>query len=172
VSNRTKLPSPMVPTGGTTHYRDRIFDDPRQDPYQAKGKYKEPTVCRACNAVFHRGRWHWSDVPQGAQLATCPACLRAHEKLPAGFLTLEGEFLAAHRDEIVSLLHNEADHERREHPMNRIIAVETEGARTIVTTTDIHLPQRLGNALKHAFQGTLNVEYADSDYTVRANWQR
>jgi hypothetical protein len=172
VSNRKKLPSPMIPVGGTARYRDRIFDDPRQDPYQAKGKYHEPTVCRVCNAVYHHGRWQWSDAPQGAKQATCPACLRTHEKLPAGFLTLEGEFLAAHRDEIVSLLRNEADHERREHPMNRIIALENEGGCTTVTTTDIHLPQRLGNALKHAFQGTLNVDYANSDYTVRANWQR
>ena len=56
--------------------------------------------------------------------------------------------------------------------MNRIIAFENEGERTTVTTTDIHLPQRLGNALKHAFQGTLSVDYANSDYTVRAHWQR
>ena len=172
MSNRTKLPSPMVPTGGASHYRDRIFDDPRQDPYQAKGKYKEPTVCGACHAVYHHGRWQWSDAPQGAQQATCPACRRAHEKLPAGFLTLQGEFLATHRDEIGSLLRNEAEHEQREHPMNRILAIATEGERTIVTTTDVHLPQRLGNALKHAYQGTLDVVYADSDYTVRANWQR
>jgi len=56
--------------------------------------------------------------------------------------------------------------------MNRILAIATEGERTIVTTTDVHLPQRLGNALRHAYQGTLDVVYADSDYTVRANWQR
>ena len=172
MSNRTKLPSPTVPAGGASHYRDRIFDDRRQDPYQTKGKYTEPTVCRVCNAVFHHGRWQWSDPPAGAREATCSACLRIHEKLPAGILTLEGEFLAAHRDEIVALLRHEADHERGQHPMNRIIAIDEGGERTVVTTTDIHLPQRLGTALKHAFQGTLNVEYGDSDYTVRARWQR
>ena len=172
MSNRTKLPSPMVPMGGATHYADRIFDDPRQDPYQTKGKYHEPTVCHVCDAVYHHGRWQWSEAPEGAKQATCPACMRMHEKLPAGFLTLEGEFLAAHRDEIVSLLRHEADHERSEHPMNRIIGFESDGARTVVTTTDIHLPQRMGTALRHAFQGALSVEYADSDYTVRAHWQR
>ena len=172
MSNRTKLPSPMVPMGGATHYRDRIFDDARQDPYQAKGKYTEPTVCVVCAAVFHHGRWQWLDVPEGSHKATCPACQRAHEKLPAGFLTLEGEFPAAHRDEIVALLRHEADHERREHPLNRIIAIDTEAERMVVTTTDIHLPQRLGNALRHAYQGALDVAYADCDYTVRAHWQR
>lgn len=172
MSNRTTLPSPMVPAGGAVRYRDRIFDDPRQDPYQASGKYKEPTACASCGAVFHHGRWQWSEAPKGAHTATCPACRRASEKLPAGTLMLEGEFLAAHRDEIVALLRHEAEHERREHPLNRIIAIDDDGGRTIVTTTDIHLPQRLGKALKRAFQGELDVQYADNDYTVRAHWQR
>jgi hypothetical protein len=172
VSNRTSLPSPMIPAGSVARYRDRIYDSPRQDPYQAKGKYAEPAVCRVCGAVYRGGRWQWSDAPPGAHEATCPACQRVRDRLPAGYLTLEGGFLAAHRADIESLLRHEADHERSEHPMNRIIAINTDDDRTVVTTTDIHLPQRLGKAIARAFQGTLDVEYADSDYTVRARWQR
>jgi hypothetical protein len=165
-------PTPLTPPGGVVHYGDRIYDDPRHDPYQAKRKYEEPTVCSECGAVFHHGHWQWGTAAAGAHRAVCPACHRIHDKLPAGYLTLEGIYFDEHRDEILGLVRNEAERDRPNHPLNRIMDIASEGGRTTVTTTDVHLPQRIGSALKSAFQGELEIHYGHDEYSVRVGWRR
>ena len=161
-----------APAGSVTRYRDRIFDDKRHDPYQAKKKYKEPTVCSDCHAVFHDGRWQWSGAPQGAHEARCPACRRVKDKLPAGRMTLAGPFFSAHRDELLALVHHVAAREREQHPMHRIMQVDESSEQVDVTTTDIHLPQRIAEALKHAYDGKFEILYGHDEYVVRVTWQR
>src|SRR5437870_1953184 len=124
MSKRTVPPGSNVPLGGNLRYRDRIFENKRLDPYQARGKYKEPTRCGTCGAVFRRGRWQWGVAPDDSALVSCPACQRIRDKLPAGLIALEGSFVAAHKDELVHLIRNEAKAESDEHPMHRIMNIE------------------------------------------------
>jgi NMD protein affecting ribosome stability and mRNA decay len=170
---RRALPTTNAsPAGTVTRYRDRIFDDKKHDPYQSGGKYKEPTVCPDCDAVFHDGRWEWADAPQGAHEAHCPACRRTRDKLPAGSVTLAGAFFNAHRDEVLGLVRNVAAREREEHPLHRIMQIEDAPDGVVVTTTDVHSPQRIAEALKHAYHGHFNLHYGQDEYTVRVDWQR
>jgi hypothetical protein len=37
-------------------------------------------------------------------------------------------------------------------------------------TTDIHLPRRIGEAVKRAFHGTLDEHFDEGGYFVRVNW--
>ena len=104
-------------------YRDRIYDDLRHDPYQAKGKYSEPTVCTGCHAVYQHGRWVWATAPDGAATAECPACHRIRDKQPAGYVTLAG-VRRRERDALVRIVRNVEKHENAEHPLHRIIAIE------------------------------------------------
>ena len=160
------------PAGTTMRYRDRIYDAKRHDPYQVAGKYPEPAHCDTCGAVFHRGRWQWGSALPGGTVVTCPACRRIADKLPAGIVTIEGAFVEAHRDELVHLARNEAERERADHPLNRIMEVDAGATRIVVTTTDIHLPQRIGQKLKSAYDGELAVKYAEDEYSVRLHWSR
>ena len=172
MTRRTPPPTPQSPAGGVTRYRDRIFDSKRHDPYQAGGKYAEPTRCGTCGATFHQGRWQWVSAPQAADIALCPACQRIRDKLPAGEITLEGEFVRAHRAELVQLVRNQAEHEREEHPLHRIMQLDDDPGRVYVSTTDIHLPQRIGEALKRAYDGELELHYGHDEYSVRVHWRR
>jgi hypothetical protein len=172
MTRRTSVPTPDTPSGGATRYRDRIFDDKRGDPYHARGKYHEPTACTDCGAVFLNGRWTWGDPPESARRDRCPACHRIHDKMPAGTVTLEGEFYTAHRDDLLQLVKNEAEHERGEHPMNRIMGIDERPDRAVVTTTDIHTAHRIGTALAHAYHGHVDMRYAEDEYSVRVNWRR
>src|SRR2546425_8158638 len=172
LTRRTPLPTRLAPHGNVTHYRDRIFDDQRHDPYQATRKYPEPTVCRDCGALFQHGRWQWASAPRMAHLALCPACRRTRDKSPAGFVTLTGTFFDTHREELIRLVRNEAEHERLEHPLNRIMHIEEGPDRVKVSTTDVHLPQRIGEALKHAYHGELELGYGKDEYTVLVRWRR
>ena len=164
--------STTTPPGNVGRYRDRIFDDKRHDPYQPPGKYPEPTRCKDCGAVYHKGHWQWGPAPEGARVDQCPACRRIQEKLPAGSLTLEGPFLAAHRGDLLSLIQNEAEHERSEHPLHRVMRIDEPAERIEISTTDIHLPQRIGEALKKAYDGELTVQYGHDEYSVRVRWER
>jgi hypothetical protein len=52
------------------------------------------------------------------------------------------------------------------------MAIERTSGRIVVTTTDIHLPRRIGHALENAWGGTLATHYDEAGYFVRAHWER
>ena len=161
-----------INTGGFHQIKrhDGIFKERVHDAYKAKGKLPEPAVCMQCGAVFHEGRWQWGTTPANAHRETCPACHRVHDHYPAGFLTMKGEFFRSHRDEIMHLVRNHELHERAEHPLKRIMAIEEKGDSTLVTTTDIHLARGIGEALHHAYQGELDFHYNPEQNLLRVGW--
>lgn len=142
------------------------------DPYQAHAKPREPTVCRQCGVLYHRGRWQWGRKPDGAHEDLCPACRRANDDLPAGTVTIRGAFAQQRQADIIALARHQEQAEKAEHPLNRIIAIEEVGDGLVITTTDIHLPRRLGTALKRAYDGELELNFDSTAYSVRVDWHR
>jgi len=161
-------------TRGQEHTRrDRQIDETVHDSYKARYKPQEPSVCPTCGVLYEHGHWHWKPRPADASEHLCPACHRIKDKYPAGHVTLEGKFLAEHREELMQLVRNEEAQAKAEHPMERIMSIEQDiGGKTLITTTDLHLPARIGNALHHAYQGTLDTKYSKDEYFVRVRWQR
>lgn len=152
--------------------RDRLIQEKVHDAYKSRGKLPEPTVCPDCGALFHEGRWRWNSAPAGAHRERCPACHRIKDEYPAGFVTLAGPFLSAHRDEILGLVHHLESRERAEHPLERLMKIEDEDGGLLITTTSIHLARGIGDALHHAYQGQLEFHYNDADNLLRAHWER
>lgn len=152
---------------------DNMYDERVQDPYRSRMKWPEPTKCPDCGAIFHGGRWTWGDAPEGAQAHRCPACSRIHDRVPAGILVMGGDFLEAHRDEIMNLVRNQELKEKGEHPLERIMAVDDgDGGDTVVTFTGVHLTRAVGEALNRAYEGDLDIQFADSDAVMRVTWRR
>ncbi len=150
----------------------RAQDSAVTDPYRQTKKLREPTVCPQCGAVYHHGRWRWAAHPPGAHAALCQACHRMNDDFPAGILTVGGSFAARHRDEIRRIVQRQEEIEKPEHPFNRIMRLSEEPDGLVVTTTDLHLPRRIGEALKAAYDGTLTLDYDEDGYFLRARWQR
>jgi hypothetical protein len=143
------------------------------DTYQRRKKFHEPSVCGQCDAVYHEGRWQWMEErPQGAFKDLCPACHRVNDKYPAGEMTLSGRFFAAHREEILGLVRNEAEAENTEHPLHRIMGIEERREEAVVTTTDVHLPRRIGHALEHAYKGKTEIHFDKEGHFARMKWHR
>ena len=156
-----------------TPRRDTVEEGFGHDAYEAHHHLAEPTVCTECEAVYHRGRWTWMDEPPpGGEEALCPACRRVRDQYPAGLLRLDGPFALAHEDDLVRLAQNEAAAETAEHPLNRVIQIETDASGILITTTDVHLPRRIGEAIERAFHGHFDLKYAEEDQMVRARWAR
>lgn len=161
-----------IPHGFHPVHIDRLIQEQVHDAYKSKGKLPEPTVCPQCGAVFHGGRWSWSDAPAGAHSENCPACHRIHDHFPAGFVSLHGPYFQANREEILHLVRNLEQKEKAEHPLQRIMGEDAEGDGVLITTTDLHLARGIGDALHHAYQGELEYHYNPEENLLRVHWTR
>lgn len=159
-------------TAGQGARRDRMMQEHRHDTYRLSGKLKEPSVCSRCGALFHKGRWTWGPAPRGAQSVTCPACHRIHDKYPMGLVTIMGSFKEKQHEQVVGVIHNAEAQEKKEHPLSRIMGIERRPEGLVISTTDTHLPRRIGEALKHAYHGELSLHYDQDEEFVRVTWTR
>jgi hypothetical protein len=137
----------------TTAYKKKV--DVERDTYQPKKSPPGTLQYRGCGAFYYRRRWSLeppSDPENRAQTEVhpvfCPACLKIRDRYPSGELRLSGVG-ARERRELMHILRNEEAHAREKNPLERIIAIEANGAQGwSVTTTTEKLAQRLGRCLR------------------------
>lgn len=165
-------PTPSPPKVFRPGRHLEMFDDTVSDPYARRGKLSEPAACSECGAVFHQGRWQWLPPPPNAAAVRCAACLRILENMPAGYVELVGSFARDHRVELLELVRNLEAREKAEHPLQRIMSIDERDDGVTISTTDIHLARGIGEALQHAYKGTLDHHFAPDDYLLRVRWQR
>jgi NMD protein affecting ribosome stability and mRNA decay len=165
--------NPSLPTARSSRrISGRAQQDQFLDPYHRQQKLHEGTVCPQCGTVYHQGRWQWATRIERAVEELCPACRRIKDEFPAGVVTLRGDFVRVHKDEMISLARHQGAAEKNEHPLNRIIGIEENAESIVITTTDIHLPRRIGEAIQRAFHGQIDIIFDKDGYFVRVNWTR
>ena len=156
----------------TRRISGRAQQDHILDPYQRQQKLHEGTACPQCGAVYHPGRWRWVTKAEGAGEELCAACRRINDKFPAGVVTLRGDFAREQKQELIHLARHQEEAEKQEHPLNRIIGIEEDAQGIVISTTDIHLPRRIGEAIKRAFRGEIEDNFEKDGYFVRVTWTR
>ena len=156
----------------TQKRQDRRIVESDHDPYHAKRKLKEPTVCPQCAAVYSNGRWTWKAATEGAREHVCPACQRIADKVPAAFLTIRGKFFKQHRQELLNLIDNYAKRERQAHPLKRIMSTEELERSYVLNFTEAHLARGIGDALHNAYGGNIEYQYSKGDIMLRVTWRR
>ena len=153
--------------------QDRLIRERIHDPYHSKKKLAEPTACPQCQAIYDDGRWRWGTAPADAESELCPACQRVRDHCPAGFLTLSGEFLASHKDEILNLIRNVEQKEKAEHAQRRLMAFEEHDDGSVLATfTDPQLARAAGEAVYRAYRGELDFAYQENEFLLRVAWHR
>ncbi len=161
------------PPGFHKTRRTRNWTAYSHDPYETSEKLPEPSQCPDCGAVYAHARWQWLPAaPQAAHSQRCPACRRIHDGAPAGHVLLEGAFVDEHRAEILRLVQHHEAREKAEHPMQRIMKLEETPHAIRLTTTDVHLARGIGEAMQNAYKGSLAVDYAKDEDSVRVSWSR
>ena len=152
---------------------DRLIHERVHDPYRNKQKPPEPSVCPTCNAVFRDGRWQWAESwPLKSNRILCHACQRTRDNYPAGIITLTGDFALAHKEEILAVARHQEQEEATGHVLHRIMAIEEQATGIVIKTTDLHLPRRIGEAIRRAFKGELDLHYEEEGCFLRVNWSR
>jgi hypothetical protein len=175
MSRHSKL-AQLAPAGAPLRHVGLITER-IHDAYRSHRKPRAPTVCPECGLAFADGRWQQPRWPmpaaaQGAHEQLCPACRRAREHLPAGYLHLGGDFLAAHRDEVINAVRRCEARARAERPLQRIVAIAAVPESLLVTTTDQHLARRIGQSLQRAWRGRLAFHYEAGQPMLRVHWER
>ncbi len=140
---------------------------------------KEPLVCARCGNLYIKRRWVLASDPRAgilgavAEKVTCPACEAEASGVVRGHLRLEGAFLAAHRDELSTLLRREAERAAEDNPLGRIVGWDTSEPDVLaLTTTTEHLVERLGHALKRTYDGEMDFGFSHGNKFARATWRR
>jgi len=141
------------------------------DTYKSRGKLPEPTFCPQCGAVFRKGKWTWAPRPARAHQTICPACRRIADNYPAGILRLSGPFLKTRRKEALGVIRHSEAEAKKSHPLCRVIGIVESDEGIVVTTTDTHLPRRIGEAFWHAYHGVLKLHYGDDPRLIRMTWK-
>jgi len=152
--------------------KDKLIQEYVHDPYVAKTKYADPSVCDTCGVAFSNGIFAWLQPPPDAASMRCPACRRIADKYEGGVVNLEGEFMLEHKPEIMNTIRNVETEAKRQRPLDRIIEVKEEPRQTIITTTYEHLAKKIGNALHRAYKGDLKTQFLEGEKYVRVWWNR
>ena len=143
-------------------------------PISYGGNYRSPHGVRPAEPSITKGVGNGWIVPRlSPHEELCQACHRINDEYPAGIVTLKGPVVRQHEEEIINLARNLEQAEKQDHPLNRIMAIDKEEPDTLViTTTDVHLPRRIGTAVHHAFHGDLKLHFDEDSYFIRVDWAR
>lgn len=155
-------------------HKDTLLQPQHHDRDMAHQHLAGDAHCSGCGANFSAGRWSWKALDAGAtpQAVTCPACQRIADKAAGGTVILSGTFVQAHREEILNLIRNIEEQERQEHALERLIGIADEDDAVVVTTTGMHLANRIGHALDSAYDGTTRYTYSDDKTHLDVDWER
>jgi len=149
------------------------------DPY-LPSEGQEASVCTSCQAIYQNKRWFFDEKLYRKLAGTnrvrevlCPACRKIRDRYCEGVLTLSGEFFEQHRDEILTLIKNEAARVAGRNVGDRIISMTPEGEdKLVVETTTEKLAQHLGRAVYRAYKGDLDFRWSEVNKFVRVYWTR
>ena len=153
--------------------------DSSADPYLMSAGINGMAVCKECHAIFIRKRWTLDEDlykkkidEKGTSKVLCPACRKVKDKFPGGIVTLKGEFLSDHKNEILHLIRKEEQRARGFNPLERIMSIHDMKSGIEITTTNEKLAQRIGKRLQKTYQGRVHYKWSDDTKLLRAVWER
>ena len=152
--------------------------DTYNDHYLPKEGPHDMAVCKRCSAVYCNKRWSMSEAPykkrkenKKTMFVLCPACQKIRDGYAEGFVTLKGDYLKEHKQDILNLIKNEEERAMGYNPLERIIDIKDRGNMIEITTTHEKLAQRIGKKVHKACQGDLEIKWTE-DRVTRVVWER
>lgn len=152
--------------------------DTYKDPYLLKEGLHDMAVCKNCHAIYHNKRWSFNEKLYSKKrdhkktiITLCPACQKIRDRYAEGFVTLKGDYLKEHKQDILNLIKNEEEKAKGLNPLERIVEIKDIGKTVEITTTHEKLAQRIGKKVHKACQGELEIKMTE-DRVTRVVWKR
>jgi len=152
--------------------------DTYKDPYLPKEGQYEMTMCKKCHAIYHNKRWSFDEAlykkkrdHKKTMLSLCPACQKIRDRYAEGYVTLKGDYLKEHKQDILNLIKNEEERAKGLNPLERIAEIKDKDNLVEITTTHEKLAQRIGKKVQKACQGDLAIKMTQ-DRITRVMWER
>jgi ribosomal protein L34E len=168
---------------GSTGGRGRIRSLNRRGTRTDKGpavahlnvKFKEPTICDKCGAIYLRRTWrrdhHLSaETMKQAAWAVCPSCRQVATHEHFGRVLLSGDYVAPHLGAITRRINNVSVRAEFTQPERKLVAMQWQGDSYEVLTTSQKLAHRIAHELEKAFGGHAAYSWSDGDGGLLANW--
>jgi len=152
--------------------------DTATDPYLNLTSPGEMGACKACGSVYHDKRWyHPDDIPEKLAGKTvsevlCAACRKIKDGFAGGYVTLKGEFIKGHREEVLNLIRNKESLASHMNPLERIIEISDSEAGIEITTTTGKLAQMIGRMLNKSYSGVVEYKWGSDAKLARVVWVR
>lgn len=150
-----------------------------RDPFQPEKGMKEPALCRQCGALYTNKRWTLeADKVMAAKYDSqiervdCPACQKIAQKYAEGYVTLRGDYLWNHEEQITALLKAQERKAMDKNPLERIIRIERSSDALMIETTEAKLAEHLARALHKAHHGEMEISWDEDRSLCRVHWQR
>ena len=154
-------------------YRENPYFDEIEDQRGLDQLSQEPLVCEQCKVVLENGRFVWTareDLPPTHYL--CPACVRTKAFRPGAVLELLGDFLKRHRTDILLLVSQTEEMEKKSHPLQRVISLEHSDLGVKMGTTYEHLSRKIAERVASACGGRLCFQERVGEQPLRISWSR
>lgn len=140
---------------------------------------KATAVCGGCGSVYEKKRW-FENAARASELkhiaatdiVKCPACVRSNANYPEGILTISGEFLKEHHDDILHTITHTAKMERERDTLCRLMGIKSSEEMILVKTTNERLVRRIGHVLHSAYGGELSFVFSHGVRLTRVRWHR
>lgn len=135
--------------------------------------------CATCEAVWYKKAWHhdprkFAELSRQPALARqCPACHKTALDLPEGIVTLSSldKLTKERKEELFALVRNVGDRASKRDPMDRIMKFTDRTIEAQIYTSENQLAVAIGNEVKRAFGGDLNVDFSHRDNDIaRVVW--
>ncbi|MBI5681561.1 MAG: ATPase [Deltaproteobacteria bacterium] len=152
--------------------------DTCKDPYLPKWGQHDMALCKNCHAIYNNKRWSFDEKlymkkrdHKKTIMVLCPACQKIRDGYAEGFVTLKGDYLKEHKNDILNLIKNEEERAKGLNPLERIIEIKDSGKVIEITTTHEKLAQRIGKKVHKACHGELIIKMTQ-DRVTRVVWSR
>jgi len=151
--------------------------DSQKDPYLSKSAPENNSTCSGCGALYQDKRWTHKDdaaVAKGTagRAVLCPACQKMKDGFAQGFVTLQGGFVAGHKEELLNLVKNKETLASHINPLERIMEIKESADAIEIKTTSEKLAQRIGRVVAKAFSGEVEYKWSDDIKLARVIWTR
>lgn len=147
----------------------------KRDVYLNDKPSSSPARCPVCGNIYMNKQWYrpdQKDLDDSASVIsyTCPGCSKVQDGYYYGELTVTGQFIKEHHEEISHLIQNKVHEVQEDNPLSKLVQVEVDGDELTLRTTNSKLAEHIGRALNRAYEGELDID--KSEYITRVRWSR